>query len=1298
MAKKRKKKISKQYQNGGVSTQGMPGINLDFSSLEGLDLSSLGQGGFLNPLGGQQSQGDIGQIAGLLQNLMRENLGPNQSRLNVDPLNDINKFKVKPSRGFLSFQGGGRPTKDANNARVANQLGGQQEVQPLSLLLPLAEGQQLLSNFGTPALNQITSPVDIDELKKGGKVSKMQDGGVPTDSTAFDLVLEKLGEPAAKVQEMLDRISFHETGPKQRMEATAKQLGGGPGRGLFMFEPDSLKTAANRYKRFAKKNDLPIPQFVSNIRKGDRDASKLSADQQKEIFLVDQLERRGGKDLKATLAGNLPLDKFWRKNVWAGPKRQEDVRLKSFNASQDAFESEYTFNGGDLPEVSVVAPRVAPNPSNQIQQDNTQVLPFNVGGMAVQGYKDNSPFKNLPQIEIPSNTITMNGVGQDLLLLPDGDEPKLAKANSGIHKFPNSSKVLEIPSKQLGGLPTLPNLEGLSLNSKSKEDAIRTNTSPTRRVVFLLESFDNGTTTLKELNSELDTLGVRAKKLKSKEDVSKFTDEFFEFQNIGRPTRHGLFQPEFPRRTTGNLQHGGIPQAGIGGFFKKIGKGIGKGVSAVAKGVKDVALFGVDNATNLLLGTDLIKDGAYSYGVSKNVSGATGNALNKIGDVAIPLAATLVNPGLGAAIGGIRGTTNALGDGKNFGQALSQGLMSAGTSFLGAKALGSQGGIGQIPNNFMNLFKGGQGVQNGLNLGQNILGALNGGGGQSAGFSTPGFTGLPQGLNFNYNDQAPVSNTNLLGGLFGNVRRFEDGGFVGLDLGPFIPIQTEKVGNLPEQLLHLDGTITDVHATKSHKKMDDDEVTDLVMEGTYVASAAKSMYIKKKDTEDIVIGVKHYPYKEDHIGEIPELWTFDSLFKNKSKLRPAELALEIKKKFPLVDREGVRDPFVLKTNKENLVNRAPWLVNLIQLNEEKRTKKEGGKFKQGGYPEKFQLGGLTGGDLLGILGTAAPLLGSIFGNGQQNPNIDPLARGLALGSLPLAATGLTQNIRSRQGALDNALTNFTGLTSDLQGLNNQGTLAGVGGRLLQDTQLPRLNLDTSRLQNFNTRTPRSFANALSTPSIDITSALGQLGSRAGLTLAGNVNSQGIRSRNQTLASQFNQDRNLDFNIQNQITNIRNGEQQYNNQLAQQEVGNRNSVISGIAGDIQGNLQNQGSILSNAFNVGTNLDFQRAALAGQIPIGLAQTLQNGAGLLQSFYGNPTDQASLGGNSNFASYLESLQVGNRQNTNFGQPTATDPTISNSLPAPVTLGQNTGFGANGYGFGTPPYVPTAQDIYGG
>ncbi|MBP8762310.1 MAG: hypothetical protein KBH21_00490 [Acetoanaerobium sp.] len=71
----------------------------------------------------------------------------------------------------------------------------------------------------------------------------------------------------------------------------------------------------------------------------------------------------------------------------------------------------------------------------------------------ILGYKDDSPYKDLPSQRIFSKNITMDGVSKSLALISDKGEFKIATPNSGLYKFRDDTKwVDEVPIAQSGGL------------------------------------------------------------------------------------------------------------------------------------------------------------------------------------------------------------------------------------------------------------------------------------------------------------------------------------------------------------------------------------------------------------------------------------------------------------------------------------------------------------------------------------------------------------------------------------------------------------------------------------------------------------------------------------------------------------------------------------------------------------------------------------------------------------------------------------------------------------------------------
>jgi hypothetical protein len=74
------------------------------------------------------------------------------------------------------------------------------------------------------------------------------------------------------------------------------------------------------------------------------------------------------------------------------------------------------------------------------------------GGISYSGYLPDSPDRFNDYNIIPSDLITMENVPHDILAYPDNGQPKLMKANSGLHKFTGAKSVTEVPIKQMGGV------------------------------------------------------------------------------------------------------------------------------------------------------------------------------------------------------------------------------------------------------------------------------------------------------------------------------------------------------------------------------------------------------------------------------------------------------------------------------------------------------------------------------------------------------------------------------------------------------------------------------------------------------------------------------------------------------------------------------------------------------------------------------------------------------------------------------------------------------------------------------
>lgn len=197
-----------------------------------------------------------------------------------------------------------------------------------------------LENFTEPTIKP------IEEKPKSFYDSLLNDAVISSGGTTEDW--EKLS----------GMISYHESKndplAKQKVKKTKDNPTGiGLGRGLYQFEPDSFKTAANRAYNYSKKTGLELPQFIKDIRsKKIKEASELTPDQQKTLLLADYRDKPTAK-LKAFFSGDQDdqaIEDFWVTGHWSGGNRDEQERRTSFKKDASTYNNLYSKkkNGGWL--------------------------------------------------------------------------------------------------------------------------------------------------------------------------------------------------------------------------------------------------------------------------------------------------------------------------------------------------------------------------------------------------------------------------------------------------------------------------------------------------------------------------------------------------------------------------------------------------------------------------------------------------------------------------------------------------------------------------------------------------------------------------------------------------------------------------------------------------------------------------------------------------------------------------------------------------------------------------------------
>jgi len=94
------------------------------------------------------------------------------------------------------------------------------------------------------------------------------------------------------------------------------------------------------------------------------------------------------------------------------------------------------------------------------------------GGMTPQkdGYRTYSPFKNLPFIDVETDTIDTDNIVYDLQLRANNGVTKNVQKNTGLHKIPGATVIREIPMGRKGGsAPKLPRKKNSKGYSRSLE-------------------------------------------------------------------------------------------------------------------------------------------------------------------------------------------------------------------------------------------------------------------------------------------------------------------------------------------------------------------------------------------------------------------------------------------------------------------------------------------------------------------------------------------------------------------------------------------------------------------------------------------------------------------------------------------------------------------------------------------------------------------------------------------------------------------------------------------------------------
>lgn len=180
-------------------------------------------------------------------------------------------------------------------------------------------------------------------------------------------------------------------------------------------------------------------------------------------------------------------------------------------------------------------------------------------------------------------------------------------------------------------------------------------------------------------------------------------------------------------------------------------------------------------------------------------------------------------------------------------------------------------------------------------------------------------------------------------GVATSFNKFQFGGEVNnLVVEPRFEEEAPLQAEIGEMIKLPNDDIVKVKADKRHKHMKDEDITDILPDGSYIYSNDPKMKIglstkiNNVKIEDIKLGKSVFEYKENEITPGPKDIYFKDIFNGKKELTPAQIASNIKNKYKTLDIKN--DYFVERANSENKAQRKEYLEVLKGISEYKKPK------------------------------------------------------------------------------------------------------------------------------------------------------------------------------------------------------------------------------------------------------------------------------------------------------------------------------------------------------------------------
>lgn len=392
-----------------------------------------------------------------------------------------------------------------------------------------------------------------------------------------------------------------------------------------------------------------------------------------------------------------------------------------------------------------------------------------------------------------------------------------------------------------------------------------------------------------------------------------------------------------------------------------------------------------------------------------------------------------------------------------------------------------------------------------------------------------------------------------------------------------VPIQAE-VGEVAAM---EDGGIVDVKAKKRHKGMDDEEVTDILPPGSFIASRDKKMEFSKEEAKDVIFGYNPIKYEEDSQTTAPKEHTAADIM-TKDKMTPADYLKLVRNLYPVTDRED--DAFAQKAVEENLQSRLPYIQSAMYMTDMKKpesAKNNPEMAKYGYLIPRVQMQENPFMGKLGIPGMEFKNGGAVGAEGN-NPKkywvgaviaaaASLLGAGIQAGGAAKSKKRLDANYQDTIGILDKT----KGLQTGNLGLGSAAALAGILG---QNPNVEAPQLDPRYIEAMPQEMPRymhdyaaSQINMASQPTINYATRNAPSFTR------------GMNSLGGMQAQQFSALGNLSMQRAQQNVNMRQNYLQQRGAMANDQIRMDTDALNRTRGNRNTMIQNVGAVGSNYFS-------------------------------------------------------------------------------------------------------------------